>query len=395
MLLLFSWPKLEKYSLEETHFDIAIIGAGPAGSTCALALRNSGLKVALIDKSSFPRDKVCGDAIGGRVKKVLKEIDPTLPGELNSFPPKNISSGWKLFSPNGKTIEVNFVNPGYVSRRIDFDEWLFKKVFGQKNLSVINSGIKDIRSDENKIEIISDDGNNINAKLVIGCDGAHSIVAKKLAGFKVDHRHYSGAVRAYYENVQETANSEMLEIHLVKGFLPGYFWIFPLHDNLCNVGFGMLSADIKERRIDLKTSLKQIIQSSPRLTERFRNAKLVDDVTGFGLPLGGLRRNISGHRFMLCGDAASLIDPLTGEGIGNAMLSGLYAARIAMQCFQKNSFVAEEMKGYDEAVNNKLLPELKKNLFMQRAFNRPWLINMLVNAAIASPGLKNWFAKKL
>jgi geranylgeranyl reductase family protein len=381
--------------LEKLHFDIAIIGAGPAGSTCALALRHSGLKIALIDKDSFPRDKVCGDAIGGRVKKVLNEIDPNLLTQLNSFPSKNISSGWKLFSPNGKIIEVNFVNPGYVSKRMDFDAWLFEKVSGQKNLSVVNSGVSNIQPDENGIDIITDDGSTINSKIVIGCDGAHSIVAKKMAGFKVDHRHYSAAVRAYYQNVEGTTSSEMLEIHLVKGFLPGYFWIFPLHDNLCNVGFGMLSSDIKERRIDLKTALKQIIHSSPQLKERFQNAKLIDDVTGFGLPLGGIRRPISGNRYMLCGDAASLIDPLTGEGIGNAMLSGLYAAKKALQCFEKNSFDAEEMKLYDEAVYNKLLPELKKNLFMQRAFNRPWLINVLVNVAIASPGLKDWFARKL
>jgi geranylgeranyl reductase family protein len=381
--------------VKESHFDIAIIGAGPAGTTAALALKESGLKVALIDKSSFPRDKVCGDAIGGRVKKVLGEIKSEFPNELKNYPQKNISSGWKLFAPNGKTIEVNFVNPGYVSRRIDFDDWLFSKVRGQKNLEIINSGISDLHSDENGIEIITDNNEKVNATLVIGCDGAHSIVAKKLAGFKVDHRHYSGAVRAYYQDIEGTANSEMLEIHLVNGFLPGYFWIFPLYDNLCNVGFGMLSSDIKERRIDLKVALKEIIQSSSSLKGRFRNARLVDDVTGFGLPLGGIARNISGHRYMLCGDAASLIDPLTGEGIGNAMLSGMYAAKKAIKCFEKNSFSAHEMKGYDEAVYNKLLPELKKNLFMQRAFNRPWLINLLVNVAIASPGLKNWFAKKL
>ncbi|MEO8085437.1 MAG: NAD(P)/FAD-dependent oxidoreductase [Bacteroidota bacterium] len=376
-------------------FDIAIAGAGPAGSACALALKDSGLKIALIDKSTFPRDKICGDAIGGRVKKVLKEIDPDLLQDLDNYPSKNKSSGWKLFSPNGKTIEVNFVNPGYVSRRLDFDSWLYNKTIGQENLEMISSEIRDITSDSNVVQIALSGCRNISTALVIGCDGAHSIVAKKLANFKVDHRHYSGAVRAYYKNVEGTSQSEMLEIHLVKGFLPGYFWIFPLNDGLCNVGFGMLSSDIKERRIDLKISIKQIIQSSGSLSKRFANAELVDDVKGFGLPLGGKQRSISGNRFMLCGDAGSLIDPLTGEGIGNAMLSGLYAARQAKDCFKKNNFIADFMKTYDENVYKKLLPELKKNLFMQRAFNRPWLINTLVNIAIANPGLKNWFAKKL
>lgn len=381
--------------VKEDVFDIVIAGSGPAGAACALALKNSGLKVAMLDKSTFPRDKICGDAIGGRVKKVLREISPDLLAELEGYPAKNRSSGWKLFSPNGKTIEVNFVNPGYVSRRLDFDGWLLEKALEQNNPEMIHSEIIDINTDSGSIQLILQGDRTIRASLVIGCDGAHSIVAKKLAGFKVDLRHYSGAVRAYYMNVEGTLGSEMLEIHLVNGFLPGYFWIFPLNDNLCNVGFGMLSDDIKERRIDLKRSLKQIIQSSPALSKRFADAELVNDVKGFGLPLGGKQRSISGDRFMLCGDAASLIDPLTGEGIGNAMLSGLYAARQARQCFLRKDFSAEEMRSYDKAVYQKLLPELKKNLMMQRAFNRPWLINFLVNVAIANPGLKNWFAKKL
>jgi menaquinone-9 beta-reductase len=376
-------------------FDVAIIGAGPAGSTCALALKDAGLKIALLDKSTFPRDKVCGDAIGGRVKKVLKEIDAALPDWLEEYDLKNKSAGWKLFSPGGKTIAVNFVNPGYVSRRIDFDSWLFNKVCGQGNVDVIYSEVDDISVHEKGVLLKLPGGTKISASLVVGCDGAHSVVAKKLAGFKVDHRHYSGAVRAYYKNVEGTSGNELLEIHLVKGFLPGYFWIFPLKENLCNVGFGMLSADIKEKRVDLKAALRQIIHSSPALAKRFANATLEDDIKGFGLPLGGKERPVSGNRFMLCGDAASLIDPLTGEGIGNAMLSGLYAARQAQQCFRLDDFGAHEMKNYDIKVYKKLLPELKKNLFMQRALNRPWLINFLVNAAIASPGLKNWFAKKL
>ena len=380
---------------KEDVFDIVIAGSGPAGSACALALKNSGLKVAMVDRSTFPRDKICGDAIGGRVKKVLREINPELLAELEGYPSKNRSSGWKLFAPNGKTIEVNFVNPGYVSRRLDFDTWLFSKTAGQDNLEMICAEIVDINTDSGSVQLTLHGDKKIRTSLVIGCDGAHSVVAKKLAGFKVDLRHYSGAVRAYYKNIEGTSGSEMLEIHLVNGFLPGYFWIFPLNDSLSNVGFGMLSTDIKERRIDLKLSLKQIIQSSPSLSSRFANAEPVDDIKGFGLPLGGKQRPISGDHFMLCGDAASLIDPLTGEGIGNAMLSGLYAARQAIQCFQKNNFSAGEMKHYDEAIYKKLLPELKKNLMMQRAFNRPWLINLLVNVAIANPRLKNWFAKKL
>jgi len=377
------------------HYDIAIIGAGPAGATAALALKDSRLSVVVIDKSTFPRDKICGDAIGGRVKKVLKEFPNGLYNGFENFQPKNLSRGWKLFSPNGKTIEVNFVNSGYISKRLDFDDWLYSNLKNQKHIKLIEGAdVTDIIKSGDCFTIVRNDS-PINASLIIGCDGAQSIVAKRLANFKVDHRHYSGAVRAYYSNVEGTANSEMLEIHLIKNYLPGYFWIFPLKNNLSNVGFGMLSKDIKERRIDLKAALKEIIRTTPHLQQRFANAELIDDVKGFGLPLGGKRRPLSGHRFMLCGDAASLIDPLTGEGIGNAMLSGLMAAKQAIRCFEKNDFSAAAMADYDKRVYRKLMPELRKNLILQQLMNRPWLIDFLVKTAEKNPRIKNWIAKQL
>lgn len=377
------------------YFDVIIIGAGPAGTTCALALSKSGLSVAVIEKSTFPRDKVCGDAIGSRVKKVLSGIDPLLVNELEQFPLKAFSKGWKLVTPSKESIQLNFVNYGYVSKRIDFDDFLFQMAKKKSNASFFeNTQIKKIEKVNGKIVCQDQIGNEFQCKLIIGCDGAHSIVKKLSDDHEVDLKHYSGAVRAYYSNIS-MLEKDIIEIHLSKKFLPGYFWIFPLENGVCNVGFGMLSSDISKRKIDLKKALQQIIIEDEILSERFKNAELVGEIKGFGLPLGGKIRKLSGDNFILCGDAASLIDPLNGEGIGNAMLSGSIAAKVAVNAFQSNDLSSKFLSKYDFEINKKLLPELKQKLFFQKLFNRPWLINSLVKIGNKSPFLREWIGRKL
>jgi menaquinone-9 beta-reductase len=371
------------------HFNVAICGSGPAGVTCALALENSGLSVALIDKSDFPRDKVCGDAIGGRVKRVMEMLPGSvLPDFLNANSKKQ-ALGCKIFTPSGRTTEFEFVNPGFVEKRADFDSWLYNRTRHLKHIHHINGkNVIKVENGEEDVSIYFKDGESISADLVVGCDGAHSVTAKQLAGFLVNHDHYSGAVRAYYRNIDYTENSEMLEVHLIDGYLPGYFWIFPLPDNICNVGFGMLSRDISRRKIDLRKAMSDIISKSGTLSNRFKHAHQLTNIAGFGLPLGGKRRPISGNRYMLCGDAASLIDPITGEGIGNAMLSAQLAAVQIVKCFKTNDFSTATMKSYDKGVYNRLLPELKKNLILQRLLKRPWLVESLVMLAQKFPKMK-------
>lgn len=372
-------------------YDIIIVGAGPAGSTATIALQNSGLKIALLEKEIFPRDKICGDAVSSVVKRILRQIDPDLEKQLDNFDEKVYIEKAKLYSPNLESLEIAFSKKGHCIKREIFDNWLFELAKKNTNAAIFqNIKIKSVTTGAEHTEVVLEDGTIFRSQLILGCDGAHSVVAKQLANFKVDRNHYSGAVRQYYKNVKGLEGNS-LEVYFLKDFLPGYFWIFPLKNNEANVGFGMLSETIAKRKIDLKKSLTNIIQNIPEIASRFKDAQPLEEIKGFGLPLGSKKYTISGNRFMLCGDAAALIDPFSGEGIETAMESGRFAAEQAIKCFDKKVFSSVELMQYDERVYKKMWGNFKNHYLFQRLLgDRIRLINLLI-----SVGNIPWVKKRI
>lgn len=361
------------------NYDVIVLGAGPAGATCTIALQKSGLKVALLEKETFPRDKVCGDAVSSIAKRILRQIDPELETRLLDFAPKTNITKAKLYSPGFESLEIAFSKVGHCIRRTDFDNWLFELACKNPDADIFQQvKVKDVAVHPEFAEVTLQDGTVFRSKVLVGCDGAHSIVAKKLTGFKVDRKHYSGAVRQYYRNIKGLEGNA-LEVYFLKGYLPGYFWIFPHTNNEANVGFGMLSDTIATQKIDLKKSMHAIIHEIPEVYERFKDAEPLDEITGFGLPLGSKKYPISGNRFMLCGDAASLIDPFSGEGIETAMESGKFAAEQIMSSMLTNDFSATTLKQYDARVYKKMWGNFKNHYLLQRLLSdRVWLINSLI-----------------
>jgi menaquinone-9 beta-reductase len=382
--------------INHSNYDIIIAGGGPAGSTCALALEHSGLRVLMVEKDVFPRDKICGDAVGINAQQIMGMLNPAYEHEMLEVLDRTTISKAKLYSPNFQALEIDFPISGHCIRRKDFDTWLFEKACAQnKQLTVWQGqGLKNVTTSAEGVQIETTDGQQATAKVIVGCDGAHSVVAKKLAEFKVDRRHYSGATRQYFRNIKGLEGNA-LEVYFLKDYLPGYFWIFPLSRNEANVGFGMLSETISKRSIDLKKSMQQIISEIPEVAARFDDAEPLETIKGFGLPLGSKRYNLSGNRFLLCGDAASLIDPFSGEGIETAMESGLYAARHIMKCIKQNDFSAEALAPYDKQVYQKMWSNFKNHYYLQRLLSdRVRLINLLIqigNIPFINRNIPRWF----
>ncbi len=330
--------------------DILISGAGPGGVTTALHLANKGIPCTLVDKAHFPRDKVCGDALSGKVVEVLQQVASDFLEDFAGEPVQLGSWGVSFFAPNRQELRVPFklsynpeeeLPPGYIARRTDFDDLLLSRAKDRPEIEVIEGlNLTQFERTKSGIRGYAKDGQcNIHTRLFIAADGAQSPFARKMADHQTEPGHNCAGLRAYYKGVTDLRPDNFIELHFLKESLPGYFWIFPLPNGYTNVGIGMRSDKVSERKVNLKSLFREVVQHSS-LRPRFQNARQDGGVKGFGLPLGSRKRALSGNHYMLVGDAGSLIDPFTGEGIGNAMISGMYAADQAMAARQKNDYSA-------------------------------------------------------
>jgi len=378
--------------------EVLIIGAGPGGAATALFLAKYGIQSVLVDRASFPRDKICGDALSGKVVEVLKKLDPAMVDELRQRQNEFLGSfGVTFIAPNGQALRVPFkkeINensaaPGFISKRIDFDNWLIDHVRKHPQITLLeNTELRQFERIAFGYRATSKSGEVFEAKLIIASDGASSTFAKEQAGLKTEPAHNCFGLRAYYKNVSGLDHQNFIELHFLKDFLPGYFWIFPLPNGYANIGVGMRADVVSDKKINLKKEFEKLIATHPAIAPRFAQAEQVGEVKLHGLPLGSKKRALSGDHYMLIGDAAMLIDPFTGEGIGNAMMSGMLAAQQAKRSIESGDFSGAGLKAYDKATYDRLWSELLLSYRMQQLVNYPSLFNFVVRKANSNALLK-------
>ena len=373
------------------QFDIVIVGAGPAGCTLALALKNSGLRVALLDKSEFPRDKVCGDAIPYEAYQTLKQIDEKYFRQLYEISDKSMIRFNRLITPNNQDFTVEWTTKAFNCKRIVLDNELFNWVKTDTETAIFENTTFKNAAYENGIWTIETNKNVFKSKFLIGAGGANCPISKRIAKIKLDRKHHSGAVRAYYKDI-EGLNDNVNEIYFIKEYSDSYFWIFPVGNNIYNVGFGLLSQTIADQQLNLRELFEDIIQNSPNLKERFQKAERLDKVKGFGIPLGGSRKiPISGEGFLLIGDAASLVEPVGGHGIGTGIWSGKIAADFIQKAFQSQDFSKDFMYQYDIEIERTIGKRLANQAKLQRILLRfPWLVELATKPFMKK--IINWLA---
>jgi flavin-dependent dehydrogenase len=278
---------------------------------------------------------------------------------------------------------------------MDFDNFLFQHVKQYPNISIFeNCNVMQAEYFDSHV-LIKTNKESFSAEIVLASDGAHSVVAKNLSNINVEKNHYSAGLRVYYEGVTSFHKENFIELHFFKDILPGYLWIFPLPDNKANVGIGMLSSAVSRKKVNLKTTLQNLIKTHPNFKDRFKDANPLETIKGYGLPLGSKKRNISGERFLLTGDAAALIDPFSGEGIANAIRSGRVAAEHVINCFKEKNFSATFNKAYDKEIYRRMWNEFKVSTTLQRITNYPRLFNFVINRVNNSKRLQNFLIEAL
>lgn len=377
------------------HHDVIIAGAGPAGSTASWFLSKAGIPHLLIDKAQFPRDKVCGDALSGKVTDMFRRMDPKWIEELVAEKTEVITSFGIIFgSPNGKTVAFPFLPPGtdsydvhkppgLLATRVHFDHFLVNKAKEAgatlwENTELVSANYADGKW---HLELQSPEGSKwLTASILLDGCGDRSVLTKHI--YRNEPDHYCGGIRAYYTGVNGLNPNGFIELHFIPELLPGYLWVFPMANGRANVGAGMLSSALIKNKVNLREAMLHALATHPNFKDRFASAKVDGKIMGWGLPLGSKRRKLHGDGLLLLGDAGGIIDPFTGEGIGNAMISGMVASRAVVACRDKNlSYSAENLEWYTNEFYRKMGAELRISRILQRLCNWRWLFNFVVRKA--------------
>jgi menaquinone-9 beta-reductase len=378
------------------HVPVAIIGAGPAGSALSMGLTKNKIQHVLIDKATFPRDKICGDALSGKVVYALNRVKPDVVSQLVSDTKEFLPSwGISFIAPNGKRLDIPFTQdksslsqaPGFIATRESFDNLMVENTKSSYCIPLFGTEVKSTQITPNKVFIEMEDGNHITSEIVVDCSGVRSDLARE-NGIEMEHNHYCAGLRQYYSGVTGLSEDGYIELHFINDVLPGYFWIFPMTDGRVNVGVGMLSASVSKHKVNLKKVLERIVNTHPEISKRFKNAEPLESVKGWGLPLGSKKRQLSFDRLLFCGDAASIIDPFTGEGIGNAMISAKYASDVIKESLENQTFNQKSLQTYTDQVYHHLWPELSMSHQLQKMVKYPWLFNFVANKGRKSKEFK-------
>ncbi len=350
--------------------DVVIVGAGPAGCMASLMLSKHKISHIIIDKEEFPREKICGDGQTTACFTFLEQVLPNFYNELidNKEFVHQVDGVSSVFE-DGKRITLDVLHPVrkekmIVCKREFIDNEIFKKIKTPYSGVLTGTRLSKVERVGEKIKLqisTQQQSKIIESKVIIAADGERSIVAKALGKLKRDENKYAYSLRCYYENVvpfRDNKYFELFEAKQIKGC--GYFWIFPMTNNTYNVGYGVDASLTLVKEKDLRALFYEILETSPSIKERFREARQVSKLVGWGIPFGCEKQKLFGDGFILTGDAAQLANPITGEGFSQALCSGKYAALTVIEAIKKNDFSAKTLSGYQKIIVKKIINESKQ-----------------------------------
>ena len=397
--------------------DVIVVGAGPAGSSAAYHLAQAGLDVLVLEKSSFPREKVCGDGLTPRAVKQLVGMGIPLDAADGWYP----NRGLRIIG-GGVRLELDWPElssyPGFglVRTRRGFDETLARAAqrAGARLLEGVTVTGPVLDEATGRITGVTvretgaagtdggRDGQGAQrtywARLVVAADGNSSRLSLAMGLPKRDDRPLGVAVRTYYTSPRHDDDylESWLELWDGGTLLPGYGWIFGMGDGTSNVGLGLLNTTAAFQHIDYRALLRRWLASMPA-EWGFTEENRTQPVRGAALPMGFNRTPHYTRGLLLVGDAGGMVNPFNGEGIAYAMESGETAARVITQALARPDLAGTELalQGYPRALKDAYGGYYTLGRKFVGAIGHPGLMKFATRHGLPRPALMRFTMKLL
>lgn len=396
--------------------DVIVVGAGPAGATTAYYLATAGLDVLVLEKSSFPRDKVCGDGLTPRAVRQLVRmgVDTSGPEWIRNKGLRIIGGGMRLHLPWPELSD--YPNYGLVRTRMDFDQLLARhaasagaRVKERVNVTgpVIDEGTGRIAGV--RARLLDEGGRGsgepvtYRAPLVVAADGPSSRLATAMGIHKRDDRPMAVAVRTYFASPRH--DDDWMESWLElwsddpagggKILLPGYGWIFGTGNGTSNVGLGITNTSKAFGRVAYKDMLRRWVAQTPP-EWGFSEENQVGDIRSAPLPMGFNRQPHYGRGLLLVGDAGGMVNPFNGEGIDYAMEAAGLAATVAVDALSRDAAGRERvLRGYPAALKHEHGGYFTLGRLFVKLIGDPRIMRIATNHGLPHPRLMKFTLKLL
>lgn len=342
------------------QYDVVIMGAGPAGSSAALAARQSGASVLLLDRAAFPRDKACGDGIAPHTLDVLRDLGVT-----------DVEKGYQpvpalhLVGPSGAAVIRPLARPDYTIPRTVFDARLVDGAVAA-GATLAQHTVRTI--DERPDSVVLD--GVISARCLVGADGAYSLARRTIGEPANPDGYMALAIRGYAPAV---GGPEQQIVTAPATQWPAYAWNFPIGDGQANIGYGEVLRGTPLSREHLLERLASLLPDV--------DTKSATALRAHHLPLSTYRPVPARGRVLLAGDACSLINPFTGEGIFYAVLSGSLAGAAAARSDRGPARL------YIEALRRRLGRHLRHSRFAAFLTSRARVVDATIRASASDQGV--------
>ena len=352
---------------------VLIIGAGPSGTACAATLHRLGHEVVVVDKATFPRDKCCGDGLTTNALRILEELefDPTRVADWQTC------SDVEMRSPTGRKIDLPLPSIGgqfaAIAPRAQFDHALVEHCRDMGITIHEGCAFESItHHDTNGISVRIENIGELTVDYVVAADGMWSPVRKSLGLSTPGYLGEWHAFRQYIGDVHGSAN-EKLHIWFEKDLLPGYAWSFPLPDNRVNFGFGVLRTS--DRSTKYMNDLWRDLLNRPHITAVLGEHFVPEDRhTAWPIPARIHDAVRSSGRVLFIGDAVCATDTLTGEGIGQALETGIAAGEAIHEC----NTAADVRDSYSHKIDSLLLADHRMSSVLSRMLTYPVVARMVL-----------------